>query len=345
MKPVTWNTLLGSNHYSWVVTGGAGFIGSHLVEALLNADQDVLVIDNFATGKRSNIDDVILRVGPQKAKRLDFHEMDIRDKDAVASLFKGCDYVLHQAALGSIPRSINAPLTSHDVNVNGFLSVLEAARAAQVKRVVYASSSSVYGDHPVLPKVEENIGNPLSPYAASKRTDEIYARAYSATYKMTLIGLRYFNVFGPRQDPDGQYAAVIPKWVKGILTQSGVTIFGDGKTSRDFCYVKNVVQANIKAALAPYVPEGQAFELNIAAHKQTDLNELYQSIRGSLAKKTNDSKIGDQKPIYQDFRPGDIRHSLADISKARNLIGYEPTHSVMDGLNESLDWYASNLRR
>ena len=334
--------LFDGRTFNWVVTGGAGFIGSHLLEALLAFDQNVTVIDNFATGKPSNLDDVKSRVGAEKARRMQFHEADIRDRPKMASLIDGCDFVLHQAALGSVPRSINAPWTSHDVNVNGFLSVLDAARESKVKRFVYASSSSVYGDHPDLPKVEENIGNPLSPYAATKRADEVYARSYAAAYGMTLVGLRYFNVFGPRQDPDGQYAAVIPRWVKGILSNSEVAIFGDGETSRDFCYVKNVVQANIKSALALTLPANRAVELNVAAHRQTTLNQLYQAIRLGLAEKSADPKIGAHTPIFRDFRPGDVRHSLADISKAKTLISYEPSHDVFEGLSEALDWYINS---
>ena len=330
----SWNELLKGQRFRWVVTGGAGFIGSHLVEALLKSDQDVVLIDNFATGKPSNIDDVLRQASTEQTKRLSVHEADIRDQNKMSSILAGADYVLHQAALGSVPRSIKAPWTSHDVNVNGFLSVLEAARATNIKRFVYASSSSIYGDHPALPKVEENIGNPLSPYAASKRADEIYARAYASTYQMTIVGLRYFNVFGPRQDPDGQYAAVIPRWVKGILTNSEVAIFGDGETSRDFCYVKNVVQANLKSALSETVPEGKAIELNIAAHQQTTLNQLYRSMRDGITKLTRNPQCAKHQPVYRDFRPGDIRHSLADITKARDIIGYNPSHHVNDGLSE-----------
>lgn len=338
-----WKQFLEDRSLRWVVTGGAGFIGSHLVEELLRADQDVILIDNFATGKRSNIDDVCKSVGESKSKRLFIHEADIRDQAKMVKLIEGTDYVLHQAALGSVPRSIKDPLTSHDVNANGFISVLEAARAANVKRFVYASSSSVYGDHPTLPKVEENIGNPLSPYAATKRTNETYARAYASSYKMTLVGLRYFNVFGPRQDPDGQYAAVIPRWIKGILNNSEVAIFGDGETSRDFCYVKNVIQANLNSALAKTVPEGNAIELNIAAHQQTTLNQLYESMRDGLAAILTDPHVANHQPVYRDFRPGDIRHSLADISKARDIISYSPTHHVKDGLTEALPWYIASL--
>jgi len=254
-------------------------------------------------------------------------------------LIRDADFVLHQAALGSVPRSIKDPWASHDVNVNGFISMLEAAREAKVKRFVYASSSSVYGDHPVLPKVESQIGNPLSPYAATKRTNEIYARAYSSAYGMTLIGLRYFNVFGARQDPDGPYAAVIPLWFRGVINNTEVVINGDGETSRDFCYIDNVVQANFKAALSGSLPNGKAFELNIAAHRQTTLNQLYEMIRRKIAERSGDPKVLEHKPKYRDFREGDIRHSLADITLARELVGYAPSVDVDGGLSEALQWY------
>ena len=334
-----WVELLKGHMHSWVVTGGAGFIGSHLAENLLKANQRVTVIDNFATGKKENIEDIRANLTSEQVANFSFYEADIRDRSRMLEIFKGNDFVLHQAALGSVPRSIKDPWTSHDVNVNGFISVLEAARAAGVKRFIYASSSSVYGDHPVLPKVETQIGNPLSPYAATKRTNEIYARAYAAAYGMTLVGLRYFNVFGSRQDPEGQYAAVIPRWFRGVISNSEVAINGDGETSRDFCYIDNVVQANIKAALANSVPAGEAFELNIAAHRQTTLNQLYGMIKQKVAEHAKNIKFLEHKPVYRDFRPGDIRHSLADISLARELFGYVPTVDVDQGLSRALSWY------
>jgi UDP-N-acetylglucosamine 4-epimerase len=336
-----WADYIGKTKYSWVVTGGAGFIGSHLAENLLRAGQRVTVIDNFATGKRENLDDIRTKLTPEEIKNFRFHESDIRDRSLMLGQIKGADFVLHQAALGSVPRSIKDPWASHDVNVNGFISVLEAARAAGVKRFVYASSSSVYGDHPVLPKVENQLGNPLSPYAATKRTNEIYARAYAAAYGMTLIGLRYFNVFGARQDPDGQYAAVIPKWFAGVIKNSEVTINGDGETSRDFCYVDNVVQANLRAALTGSVPVGSATELNVAAHRQTTLNQLYAMIKQNVAAHTKNPDILSHKATYRDFRQGDIRHSLADISCAQKLIGYKPTIDVERGLSLAAEWYIS----
>lgn len=337
-----WLKLLKGHQYSWVVTGGAGFIGSHLAENLLKANQRVLVIDNFATGKVDNIDDIKSKLGAGELTNFSFQEADIRDRQRMMELVKGADFVLHQAALGSVPRSIKDPWASHDVNVNGFMSMLEASRAAKVKRFVYASSSSVYGDHPVLPKVEHQIGNPLSPYAATKRTNENYARAYASAYGMTLIGLRYFNVFGARQDPEGQYAAVIPRWFKGVIANTEVAINGDGETSRDFCYVDNVVQANLKAALSLTVPPGKAFELNIAAHRQTTLNQLYAMIRQKIAQQSKSPEVLDHKPVYRDFRPGDIRHSLADITLAQQLIDYAPSVDVNEGLSMSLSWYTKS---
>ena len=339
-----WFKLLKDQRYSWVVTGGAGFIGSHLAENLLKANQLVTVIDNFATGKKENIEDIISHLNDSERANFSFHEADIRDRPRMIELLNGADFILHQAALGSVPRSIKDPWTSHDVNVNGFISVLEAARAAKVKRFIYASSSSVYGDHPLLPKVEPQIGNPLSPYAATKRTNEIYACAYAAAYGMTLIGLRYFNVFGARQDPEGQYAAVIPRWFAGVIKNSEVAINGDGETSRDFCYVDNVVQANIKSALATGIPNGRAIELNIAAHRQTTLNELYVMIKQKVANHTQNLKFLEHKATHRDFRPGDIRHSLADISLAQEMIGYQPTMDIDGGLSEAAAWYIAASR-
>lgn len=342
MNPTQFPELLGQSK-TWIVTGGAGFIGSHIVDSLLAHHQKVVVIDNFATGHIANLDHAkALAAGHQE--NLVVHNADIRDQAHMAKLFQGADFVLHQAALGSVPRSIEDPWTSHDVNVNGFISVLQAARAAKISRVVFASSSSVYGDHPVLPKVEANVGNPMSPYAASKRTDEIYGQAFSRTYNMSLVGLRYFNVFGPRQDPNGPYAAVIPRWIKALLDQKQVTIFGDGLTSRDFCYVKNAVNANIKAALSVEIPTGSSCELNIACFQQTSLTDLFFIIRDGLASRTKRKAIADATPLYDTFRPGDVRHSLADIGTAKKLIGYAPSHDLRAGLEETLDWYVEPVR-
>jgi UDP-N-acetylglucosamine 4-epimerase len=324
----------------WVVTGGAGFIGSHLVEALLRNGQHVVVLDDLSTGREENLAAVRGEVGAPAAERLAFVRGDIRDRETCLGALRGADVVLHQAALGSVPRSIEQPLRTHDVNVTGFLNVLEAARAAGVRRVVYASSSSVYGDHPALPKREDEIGRQLSPYAASKYCDEVYAFAFGSCYGTDLVGLRYFNVFGPRQDPDGPYAAVIPRWFVSLLHGSEAAINGDGSTSRDFCYVANVVQANILAATTGADVRGQVF--NVAFGTRTTLNELFRLIRDQVARFRPGAASA--LPVHRDFRAGDVRHSLADIGKAARLLGYEATHSVAEGLAEAAAWYARELR-
>ncbi|HEY8518101.1 MAG TPA: SDR family oxidoreductase [Candidatus Binatia bacterium] len=321
----------------WLVTGGAGFIGSHLVEELLNLGQTVRVLDNLATGKRANVEAVLAAVGGDAAKRCTFIEGDIADASTAARACEGVDYVLHQAALGSVPRSIADPRASHRANVDGFLEMLIAARDAKVRRFVYASSSSVYGDEPNLPKVEPRTGRVLSPYAATKEVNELYAGVFQRTYGLECIGLRYFNVFGPRQDPDGPYAAVIPKWVKALLRDEPCTINGDGETSRDFCYVKNAVQANLLAAVADASATDRAY--NVAYGQRTTLKELFALLRDGLAK--DRPAIASAEPKYADFRPGDVRHSLADIGAARKNLGYEPTHDVRRGLDEALAWYAA----
>ncbi|RYD86636.1 MAG: SDR family oxidoreductase, partial [Sphingomonadales bacterium] len=311
-----------------------GFIGSHLVETLLDAGQKVRAIDNFATGHRSNLDDVRARVGEAAWAKFAFIEGDIRDRDACAAAVAGIDHVLHQAALGSVPRSIADPLTTHDVNATGFANMIDAARRAGVKSFVYASSSSVYGDEPNLPKVEERIGRVLSPYALTKLHNELTAEVYRRSYGFASVGLRYFNVFGPRQDPEGAYAAVIPRWTAAMIAGAPVVINGDGETSRDFCYVANAVQANLRAAL--FGPAGEAIALNVAVGDRTDLNQLFGLLRDGLA----GHGIGyDRAPVYQDFRAGDVRHSLADIGAAERLIGYAPTHRIAEGLAEALPWY------
>lgn len=320
----------------WLVTGGAGFIGSHLVETLLRLGQEVHVLDNFATGSRGNLDDVRARVGAA-ATRLTVQEGDIADQAACARACQGVQVVLHQAALGSVPRSLADPLTSHRANVDGFLQMALAARDARVARFVYASSSSVYGDHPDLPKVEERIGRPLSPYAATKLVDEIYARVVQDAYGLECVGLRYFNVFGPRQDPAGPYAAVIPRWVAALLAGQPCTILGDGETSRDFCAVQNAVQANLLAAVAPTTATGAVY--NVAFGARTTLLELFSLLRDGLAQER--PELAAAAPVFGPFRPGDVRHSLADIAKARSALGYEPTHDVRAGLREALPWYAA----
>ncbi len=327
---------LQTNRRLWLVTGVAGFIGSNLLEALLKLDQTVVGLDNFATGYRHNLEEVQGLVTPEQWSRFSFYEGDICDLEMCRRVTEGVDYVLHQAALGSVPRSINDPITSNKANVDGFLNMLVAARDSGVKRFVYAASSSTYGDHPGLPKVEEVIGKPLSPYAVTKYVNELYADVFSRTYGLEVIGLRYFNVFGPRQDPNGAYAAVIPKWVSSILKGEAVFINGDGETSRDFCFVENNVQANILAATC-YSPDAVNQVYNIAVGARTTLNQLFDFIFAQLKPKL--SGLSDIKPIYRDFRTGDVRHSLANIDKARTLLGYDPVYSIEDGLSLSMGWY------
>jgi UDP-N-acetylglucosamine 4-epimerase len=321
----------------WLVTGGAGFIGSHLVEALLAAGQEVVVLDDFSTGHRENLDHVRAQVGADAARRLTVVEGDVRDRDACARATQGVGRVLHQAALGSVPRSIERPQDTHAVNVTGFLNVLDAARAAGIRRVVYASSSSVYGDHPGLPKKEELVGRALSPYAASKACDEAYAAAYGGCYGLELVGLRYFNVYGPRQDPAGPYAAVMPRWFEALLRGAPVQIHGDGETSRDFCFVADVVQANLLAATTAR-PEALGQAYNVAYGARTTLNELFERIRAEVARFRPDAASA--RPVHGPFRAGDVRHSLADVSKARERLGYAPAHAVADGLARAAEWYA-----
>jgi len=322
---------------SWLVTGAAGFIGSHLVARLLELDQRVVGLDDFSTGKRANVDEALASVGRERAARFRLDEADIRDPAACARATAGVEIVLHEAALGSVPRSIADPIRTHDVNVTGFLRVLAAARDAGVRRVVYASSSSVYGDHPALPKVEEAIGRQLSPYAVSKLADERYASAFARCYRMEVVGLRYFNVFGPRQDPSGPYAAVIPQWFAALLRGREVEIFGDGETSRDFCFVDNVVQANLLAATTDR-PEALDQVFNVAYGDRTTLNGLFDLVRDRVASLR--PAAASSRPVYRDFRPGDVRHSLADVGKARQVLGYAPTHDVRQGLDAAAGWYA-----
>ncbi len=331
---------LRNNPRKWLITGGAGFIGSHLTETLLNLGQQVVALDNLATGKRKNIDDVTRHVPIELRKNLRFIQGDITDRTTCARECQDIDYVLHQAGLGSVPRSIERPADTHAANCTGTLNMLIAARDAGVKRFVYASSSSVYGDDPTLPKVESRTGNVLSPYAASKAMCEMHAAVFHRCYGFEALGLRYFNVFGPRQDPEGPYAAVMPKWIAALRAGEPVFINGDGETSRDFCYVANVVQANLLAATAQHLELGsQVF--NVARGYRTTLNDLFAAIRTSLQKR--DASLGDPQPVYREFREGDIRHSQADISLSERLLGYAPTHDVSQGLGEALDWYCANL--
>ena len=320
----------------WLVTGAAGFIGSNLIECLLAAGQDVVGLDNFATGHQRNVDEAKEAAG---SDRLTMIDADIGDRLACAAAAEGVDVVLHQAALGSVPRSLADPLTTHDTNVTGFLNMLEAARKAGASRFVYAASSSTYGDEPNLPKVEDRIGNPLSPYAATKLANEIYAAVYGHSYGFKATGLRYFNVFGPRQDPEGAYAAVIPKWVRAMLRDETVEINGDGETSRDFCFVANAVQANIRAALAGDETQGGVF--NVAVGASTSLNQLFALIRDGLREHQVHYT---REPVHADFRPGDVRHSLADIGKAQRLLGYVPTHTIAQGISAALPWYIERFR-
>ena len=323
----------------WLVTGAAGFIGSNLVEALLAAGQQVVGLDNFATGHRANLDQVRAAVGDECWSSFQLIETDIRDREACARAVDNVEIVLHQAALGSVPRSLADPLTSHDVNVTGFVNMLDAARLAGVRRFVYAASSSTYGDEPNLPKREERIGNPLSPYAATKLANEIYAAVYARSYDFPSIGLRYFNVFGPKQDPEGPYAAVIPKWIAAMMSGKPIEIFGDGSTSRDFCYVANAVQANLRAALAGDDAQNQVY--NVAVGERTSLNQLFGLLRDGLAR--HQVHYG-KDPAHADFRRGDVMHSEADISKAHRLLGYAPTHRLADGIAEALPWYLRSAR-
>ncbi|HRX37348.1 MAG TPA: SDR family oxidoreductase [Aestuariivirga sp.] len=337
MSPAsTIQQLLGTQTRNWVVTGAAGFIGSNLVETLLKHDQRVIGLDNFATGFRRNLSDIEALVTTEQWRRFTFIEGDICDPADCRRACQGAGIVLHQAAIGSVPRSITDPATTHAANINGFLNMMLAARDAGVKRFVYASSSSVYGDDLQLPKVEGREGRVLSPYALTKKVDELYAEVFASTYGFASIGLRYFNVFGRRQDPNGAYAAVMPKWFAALLKGEPVFINGDGETSRDFCYIDNAVQANLRAALT-----GNAAAINrvynVAVGQRTTLNELFQQIRALLA--ARDPSLAMSEPVYRDFRAGDVRHSLADISAARSLLGYAPTHDLASGLREAADWY------
>lgn len=325
---------------TWLVTGNAGFIGSNLAEFLLKHNQKVVGIDNFSTGYQHNIDDVLASVGADAAKNFTFIHGDIADFETCQKACEGVDIVLHQAALGSVPRSIADPLTSNRSNITGFLAMLTAAKDAGIKRFVYASSSSVYGDSAELPKVEERTGNLLSPYAAMKMANELYAGVFARTYGIETIGLRYFNVFGRRQDPNGAYAAVIPKWVGSLLSNEEVCINGDGETSRDFTYIDNVIQMNLLAGTTDNVKAfGEAF--NVAVGGRNTLNELYGIINQELAQYIDGFKV--RPAIYRDFRAGDIRHSNANIAKAQTMVGYAPTHTIEQGMKEAIAWYVKNI--
>ena len=331
---------LPQQRHHWLVTGVAGFIGSNLLEALLKLGQQVTGLDNFSNGHRHNLHQVEALVGPDAWANFRFIEGDIRDLDACRTACEGVDFVLHEAALGSVTRSLEDPILSNASNVTGFLNMLVAARDAKVRRFVYAASSSTYGDHPDLPKVEGVIGKPLSPYAVTKFVNELYADVFGRSYGMQSIGLRYFNIFGPRQDPNGAYAAVIPQWIAAVIGNRTLKINGDGETSRDFCFIENVVQANLLAALTTD-PAAVNQVYNVALGDRTSLNQLYGMMRTLLQDRF--AHVAAHQPTYGDFRGGDVRHSQADISKAQTLLGYAPTHRIDAGLAQAMDWYVANL--
>ena len=329
---------------TWLITGVAGFIGSNLLETLLKLNQRVVGLDNFATGHQHNLDEVQSLVTPEQWNNFNFIEGDIRNlDDCRRAMVWQCDpveYVLHQAALGSVPRSVEDPIITNSANITGYLNMLVAARDAKAKRFVYAASSSTYGDHPDLPKVEDKIGKPLSPYAVTKYVNELYAEVFGKIYGLQSIGLRYFNVFGPRQDPCGAYAAVIPKWIASMIKNEPVYINGDGETSRDFCFIENVCQGNLLAATSENsLAVNQVY--NVAVGERTSLNKLYEQLHLNLLPIY--SHLKDSKPVYRDFRGGDVRHSLADITKAKALLDYQPMHHVGQGLNLAMSWYVKRL--
>ena len=338
------------NQYTWLVTGAAGFVGSNLVEKLLILNQKVIGLDNFETGFHYNIEQALedaksnLRGQGLELVQENFSLIvgDIRKLDDCSSACAGVDYILHQAALGSVPRSIENPIQTNKANIDGFLNMLVAAKDANVKRFVYAASSSTYGDHPALPKTEDRIGNPLSPYAVTKVVNELYAGVFSSTYNFKTIGLRYFNIFGKRQNPNGAYAAVIPKWVSSILNKEEVFINGDGETSRDFCYIDNAVQMNLLAAMTS---NDDAIDqiYNVALNARTSLNQLYAMIEKRLIDRVK--TLSKNRPTYRDFRTGDVVHSQADISKAQTLLGYKPSHKISEGLDEAMGWYVEALTK
>jgi UDP-N-acetylglucosamine/UDP-N-acetylgalactosamine 4-epimerase len=318
----------------WLITGCAGFIGSNLLETLLKLDQTVVGLDNFATGHQHNLDEVKELVGPKRWARFSLIKGDIRDINACQEAVQGIDYVLHQAALGSVPRSLKDPITTNDVNINGFLNMLTASRDAAVTSFVYAASSSTYGDHPGLPKVEDTIGKPLSPYAVTKYVNELYAEVFARCYGFKTIGLRYFNVFGKRQDPNGAYAAVIPKWIAAMINNEQIFINGDGETSRDFCFVENAVQANLLAATTTADNKNEVY--NVAVSDITTLNELVETLKSTLNANGLQYEID---IIHRDFRDGDVRHSQADISKSAQRLGYAPAYRIHQGLEAAMPWY------
>ena len=330
---------LQKNKYTWLITGVAGFIGSNLLESLLTNNQCVIGIDNFETGHQDNIDDVKQSVSSSQWKNFTFHEIDIFNYTELENVFNDVDFVLHQAALGSVPRSISDPKRTNEVNISGFLNVLNIAKENLVKGFIFATSSSVYGDHKTLPKKENCIGNPLSPYAITKLTNELYAKTFSEHYGFKSVGLRYFNVFGKRQDPHGAYAAVVPRWIKSMIDNNEIYINGDGSTTRDFCYIENAIDANILSALKIQEMTNSFEVMNIAVGESNDLNKLFELIYSIMAK---NEVCCDKKLSYRNFRPGDIKDSLADISKAKKLINYYPRYNLKEGLKECIPWYIKN---
>ena len=339
-------SFLKINQSTWLITGVAGFIGSNLLEKLLMLNQKVVGLDNFKTGHQNNINlaikDAETKTGMSLISNFHFVNGDITNLNDCFEACKGVDYVLHQAALGSVPRSLEDPISTNNANISGFLNMLVASKDSKIKRFVYAASSSTYGDHPDLPKVEEKIGNPLSPYAVTKLVNELYAGVFAKNYGFKTIGLRYFNIFGKRQDPNGAYAAVIPKWVSAILNKEDVYIYGDGKTSRDFCYVDNTIQMNLLAATTQN-DEATNQIYNVALNDQTTLNELHKMIQERLIERVNKLKYKD--PIFKGFRAGDVRHSQASIIKAQTLLKYKPIYRISDGLDEAMDWYVESLKK
>ncbi len=323
---------------TWLITGVAGFIGSNLLETLLKLNQTVVGLDNFATGFQHNLDEVQSQVSDEQWNNFRFIEGDIRSFEDCQAACAGVDYVLHQAALGSVPRSIKDPITTNSANITGFLNMLTAARDAEVSSFTYAASSSTYGDHPALPKVEDAIGNPLSPYAVTKYVNELYADVFSRTYGFKTIGLRYFNIFGKRQTSDGAYAAVIPKWTAAMIAGDEVFINGDGDTSRDFNFIENAVQANILAAIATEEAKNQVY--NVAVGGRTTLNTLFSALKEHLSA---NGVSYTQAPVYRDFRAGDVRHSQADISKIQMALGYTPQFDIVQGIAKAMPWYVKSL--
>jgi UDP-N-acetylglucosamine 4-epimerase len=329
---------LKKEQHTWLITGVAGFIGSNLLETLLKMDQKVVGLDNFSTGYQDNLDDVKSLVSSSQWKRFQFIEGDIRNLKDCLQACNGVDYVLHEAALGSVPRSIADPIATNEVNISGFLNILIASRDKKVKRLIYAASSSTYGDHSDLPKIEDRIGKPLSPYAVTKLVNELYADVFFMTYGVELIGLRYFNVFGPRQNPNGAYAAVIPTWITKILAGQSIYINGDGETSRDFCFIANAVQANLLASMSQNpLAVNQVF--NVAVGEQNTLKKLFELLRDTFKACSLEYS---KEPVFQEFRAGDVRHSLADITKGRNLLGYAPTFTLTQGIGQLVPWWLSH---